>query len=68
MIVIPLSVLDAAVIWWIFLSLSYTMKLLALRFVLDLSSAGLTLGRNNQVKLALYTNFKWILVVCVCGE
>ncbi len=31
MVVIPLSVLDAAVCWWIFLSLNHTMKILELR-------------------------------------
>eukprot|EP00051_Salpingoeca_urceolata_P005785 m.77283 g.77283 ORF g.77283 m.77283 type:complete len:623 (-) comp14540_c0_seq4:239-2107(-) len=51
MVIIPLSVLDAAIIWWIFLSLSHTTKILTLR--------------RNEIKLQMYVQFKWVLVFCV---
>lgn len=50
-VVIPLSVLDAGICWWIFLSLHHTMKILTLR--------------NNLVKLQLYIYFKWTLILCI---
>lgn len=48
---IPLSMLDAGFFLWIFLSLTQTMKILALR--------------NNVVKFQMYFYFKWMLVVCI---
>lgn len=50
-VVIPLSMLDAGIFWWVFLSLAHTMKILSLR--------------NNAVKLQMYVYFKWTLAVCV---
>ena len=51
MVIIPLSVLDAAIFWWIFISLSHTMKTLRLR--------------KNEVKLSLYSRFQATLIICV---
>lgn len=47
MAVVPLSVLDAGVLWWIFFALHRTMKILALR--------------QNTVKLQLYQRFRLLL-------
>lgn len=51
LIIIPVSVLDAAVFWWIFFSLHHTMKVLALR--------------QNDVKHSLYRKFQICLAICV---
>ncbi|EDQ92154.1 uncharacterized protein MONBRDRAFT_35943 [Monosiga brevicollis MX1] len=51
--VVPMSIIDAALIWWIFMSLAHTMKILSLR--------------NNEVKLQLYTRFQWCLILCVAA-
>lgn len=53
MVIIPLSVLDAAIFWWIFISLSHTMKTLRLR--------------KNEVKLGLYSRFQWALIFCIAA-
>eukprot|EP00045_Choanoeca_perplexa_P007623 m.69989 g.69989 ORF g.69989 m.69989 type:complete len:575 (+) comp14147_c0_seq1:110-1834(+) len=53
MVVVPLSILDAAICWWIFMSLAHTMKILSLR--------------NNESKLLLYTRFQWALIACVAA-
>lgn len=47
MAVVPISVLDAGVLWWIFFSLHRTMKILSLR--------------QNTVKLQLYQRFRLLL-------
>lgn len=49
---IPLAVLDSAIVWWIFLSLYHTMKILALR--------------QNMVKLSMYQKFRFHLFISVC--
>lgn len=54
MMIVPLSILDAAICWWIFMSLAHTMKILSLR--------------NNEAKLALYSQFQWALVVSVVAS
>jgi hypothetical protein len=51
LVIIPVSVLDALIFWWIFFSLHHTMKVLALR--------------QNDVKLFLYKRFQFILAVAV---
>jgi hypothetical protein len=51
LVVVPLSVLDAAVCWWIFLSLRHTLKVLELR--------------NNTTKLQLYLRFRWALAASI---
>eukprot|EP00730_Choanoeca_flexa_P000075 TRINITY_DN10033_c0_g1_i7.p1 TRINITY_DN10033_c0_g1~~TRINITY_DN10033_c0_g1_i7.p1 ORF type:complete len:572 (+),score=140.81 TRINITY_DN10033_c0_g1_i7:111-1826(+) len=51
MVMIPLAILDSAIIWWIFMSLAHTMKILSLR--------------NNETKLLLYTRFQWALIASV---
>jgi len=51
LIIIPVSVLDAAIFWWIFFSLHHTMKILSLR--------------QNTVKLTLYRRFQFVLGCCV---
>eukprot|EP00052_Salpingoeca_macrocollata_P006193 m.52116 g.52116 ORF g.52116 m.52116 type:complete len:511 (+) comp15300_c0_seq1:141-1673(+) len=53
MVVVPLSVLDACILWWIFLSLSHTIKMLTLR--------------RNEAKLNLYVRFRNALALCVVG-
>ncbi|XP_064420755.1 transmembrane protein 87A [Latimeria chalumnae] len=51
---IPLAVLDTALCWWIFISLSQTMKMLKLR--------------RNVVKLSLYRHFTNTLVFVVAAS
>jgi len=51
LVIIPVSVLDALIFWWIFFSLHHTMKVLSLR--------------QNVVKLTLYKRFQFILAVAV---
>ena len=51
---IPLSILDAVICWWIFMSLMQTMRTLRIR--------------KNIVKLSLYRHFTNILVFSVIGK
>uniref|UniRef100_A0A803XSF0 Transmembrane protein 87A n=1 Tax=Meleagris gallopavo TaxID=9103 RepID=A0A803XSF0_MELGA len=51
---IPLAFLDTALCWWIFISLTQTMKLLKLR--------------RNVVKLSLYRHFTNTLILAVAGK
>ncbi|XP_028392984.1 transmembrane protein 87A-like [Dendronephthya gigantea] len=51
---VPLSVLDAVICWWIFMSLLQTMRTLRIR--------------KNLVKLSLYRHFTNILVVSVIAS
>ena len=51
LIIIPVSVMDAAIFWWIFFSLHHTMKILSLR--------------QNTIKLTLYRRFQLVLGLCV---
>ncbi|XP_067847277.1 transmembrane protein 87A-like isoform X2 [Heptranchias perlo] len=51
---IPLAVLDTALCWWIFISLSQTMKMLKLR--------------RNVVKLSLYRHFTNTLIFAVIAS
>eukprot|EP00041_Stephanoeca_diplocostata_P016232 m.319164 g.319164 ORF g.319164 m.319164 type:complete len:572 (-) comp20298_c0_seq2:277-1992(-) len=53
MAAIPLSVLDAMVLWWIFFTLHHTMKILELR--------------QNRVKLLLYQRFRLLLTFFAIG-
>lgn len=54
MVAVPLSVLDAFVLWWIFFALHATMKILSLR--------------QNKIKLLLYHRFRTLLVFFAIGE
>lgn len=54
MVSVPLSVLDAFVLWWIFFALHSTMKILALR--------------HNTVKLTLYMRFRTLLAFFAIGK
>eukprot|EP00036_Acanthoecidae_sp_10tr_P018349 CAMPEP_0206312618 /NCGR_PEP_ID=MMETSP0106_2-20121207/14086_1 /ASSEMBLY_ACC=CAM_ASM_000206 /TAXON_ID=81532 /ORGANISM="Acanthoeca-like sp., Strain 10tr" /LENGTH=527 /DNA_ID=CAMNT_0053743931 /DNA_START=20 /DNA_END=1603 /DNA_ORIENTATION=- len=54
MVAVPLSVLDAFVLWWIFFALHSTMKILALR--------------QNKIKLLLYHRFRMLLAFFAIGS
>jgi hypothetical protein len=54
MVAVPLSVLDAFVLWWIFFALHSTMKILSLR--------------QNRIKLLLYHRFRTLLGFFAVGE
>lgn len=53
MVAVPLSVLDAFVLWWIFFALHSTMKILELR--------------QNRIKLLLYQRFRSLLAFFAIG-